>query len=62
MKEMMMDYNRKAIDAVMVGDVSKFKQHIETELNARAANALHQKKLEISVDSVQVHPAVEAPE
>lgn len=57
-----MDYNRKAIDAVMVGDVSKFKQHIETELNTRADNALHQKKLEISVDSLQVEPEVEAPE
>ena len=53
---------RKAIDAVMVGNVNSFKKHVETELDARVTNALHQMKLAISVDSLQVTPEADSSE
>jgi len=48
--------SRKAIDAALINNANAFKQHIENGLNDRASNALHQKRLEISVDSVHVQP------
>ena len=48
--------SKKIIDAALVDNASAFKQHVETELETRMSNALHQKKLEISVSSLSVEP------
>jgi len=48
--------SKKIIDAALVNNASAFKQHVETELESRVSNALHQKKLEISVSSLSVEP------
>lgn len=52
--------SRKAVDAALISNVNAFKQHVEAELDARTTNALHQKKLEISVSSLNMEPEVDS--
>ena len=51
--------SRDIVNAALANDANRFKNSVESELESRMSNALHQKKLEISVSSLHVEPEVE---